>query len=123
MGLTDAAKRYGLNKVYDYLEKDPRTNLPKVMDFVDKVTPGDMMASQRATFRRVVNDPDNNWNKMICGLWDTVDTRIIKSAFQNFILNGSLMGWSKQEEMRKKYDCNIPGPSCWIPQAPATSIA
>lgn len=108
MGLTDAAKRYGLNKVYDYLEKDPRTNLPKVMDFVDKVTPGDMMASQRATFRRVVNDPDNNWNKMICGLWDTVDTRIIKSAFQNFILNGSLMGWSKQEEMRKKYDCNIP---------------
>lgn len=67
-----------------------------------------MMASQRATFRRVVNDPDNNWNKMICGLWDTVDTRIIKSAFQNFILNGSLMGWSKQEEMRKKYDCNIP---------------
>lgn len=40
MGLTDAAKRYGLNKVYDYLEKDPRTNLPKVMDFVDKVTPG-----------------------------------------------------------------------------------
>lgn len=108
MGLTDSAKRYGLNKVYEYLEKDPRTNMPKVMDFVDKVTPGDVMKSQRDTFRRVIADPDNNWNKMICSLWDDIDPRIIKAAFQNFILNGSLSGWSTQEEMRKKYDCNIP---------------
>jgi MoaA/NifB/PqqE/SkfB family radical SAM enzyme len=108
MGFTDAAKRYGLNKVYDYLEKDPRTNLPKVMDFVDKITPADMMKSQRDTFRRVINDQDNNWNKMICSLWDDIDTRVLKAAFQNFILNGSITGWSTQEDMRKKYDCNIP---------------
>lgn len=108
MGLTDTAKRYGLTKVYKYLEKNPRENLPKIMDFVDKVTPGDLMKSQRDTFRRVVNDPDNNWNQMLCNLWDTVDGHIIQQAFNNFILNGSLTGWARQEEMRKKYQCNIP---------------
>jgi MoaA/NifB/PqqE/SkfB family radical SAM enzyme len=108
MGLSDSAKRLGLNSVYKYLEKNPRENLPKVMDFVDKITPGDVMKSQRDTFRRVLNDPDNNWNKMICSLWDDIDHRVIKSAFTNFILNGSITGWQKQEEMRKKYQCNIP---------------
>ena len=27
----------GMRKVYDYLEKDPKTNLPKLMEMIDKV--------------------------------------------------------------------------------------
>ena len=29
----------GMRKVYDYLEKDPKTNLPKLMEMIDKVLP------------------------------------------------------------------------------------
>ena len=114
MGLTDTAKRYGLTKVYKYLEKNPRENLPKIMDFVDKVTPGDLMKSQRDTFRRVVNDPDNNWNQMLCNLWDTVDGHIIQQAFNNFIL---------RKRCARSINATSRGQSCLTRRAHATSIA
>ena len=31
-----------------------------------------------------------------------------EKAFENFALNAVLLGWKKEEELRKKYDCNIP---------------
>lgn len=108
MSIADSAKRFGFNRVYDYLDKDPRANLPKIMELVDKITPGDMMKTQRAAFRRVLADPDNNWNKMIMGLWDDIDPFILKKAFQNFIINGSITGWEQQQKMRKEHGCNIP---------------
>ena len=103
MSIADSAKRFGFNRVYDYLDKDPRANLPKIMELVDKITPGDMMKTQRAAFRRVLADPDNNWNKMIMGLWDDIDPLILKKAFQNFIINGSITGWEQQQKMRKEH--------------------
>lgn len=108
MSIADSAKRFGFNRVYDYLDKDPRANLPKIMELVDKITPGDMMKTQRAAFRRVLADPDNNWNKMIMSLWDDIDPFILKKAFQNFIINGSITGWEQQQKMRKEHGCNIP---------------
>ena len=30
----------------------------------------------------------------------------------NFFLNANIIGWPKQEENRKKYNCNIRGRSC-----------
>ena len=37
MTLMERAKKYGLDKAYDYLDKDPDTNIPKLMELVDKV--------------------------------------------------------------------------------------
>ena len=45
MGIVDKAKQAALTatvtKALDYLEKDPETNIPKIMEMVDKVTPDD----------------------------------------------------------------------------------
>lgn len=43
MGIVDKAKQAAIaatvTKALDYLEKDPETNIPKIMEMVDKVTP------------------------------------------------------------------------------------
>ncbi len=108
MGIVDSMKSLGLEKLFDYVEKDPAKNLPKIMEFADKITPGDVMGSQRAAMRRIVSDPDNNWNRMLCDLFAEIDEYVLRQAFQNFVVNGSLNGWTQQQKMREKYGCNIP---------------
>ena len=41
-------------------------------------------------------------------MWDDIDSHVLEKAFENFALNAVLLGWKKEEELRKKYDCNIP---------------
>lgn len=61
----DASK--GLQQACKYIGKDPETNIPKLMELVDKFA-GDSYQSQRDAIRKVVNDPDSNWFRLICSL-------------------------------------------------------
>lgn len=97
----------GLETAYRYLEKDPVQNLPKLMELVDRFA-GDAFAPQRDVVRRVVNDPENNWNRLLCSLWTDIDSEVLKKIFTNFLLNANFIGWEKQEKAREKYNCNIP---------------
>lgn len=93
-----------------YINKDPEKNVPKLMAYVDKLA-GDGPNSfpvQRAYIRDAVNNPDSNWYKMIMRIFHEVDIDIIKKVFSNFFVNANLMGWQKQDALRKKYNCNIP---------------
>ena len=58
MKIPDSLKRYGLAKVYDYLDKDPMNNMGKVMDLVNKFA-GDTLSLQREAFDKVINDKDS----------------------------------------------------------------
>ena len=37
-----------------------------------------------------------------------VDNDVLKATFENFLLNANIVGWPIQEDMRSKYNCNIP---------------
>lgn len=108
--MLDALKRVGISTVYDYLEKNPEKNLPKVMDWVDRFagTGPDSFPGQRAAVRNVIEDPDSNWYQMIMRILKDTDKDVVKKIFTNFILNASLDGWQTQAACRKKYNCNIP---------------
>ena len=107
MKIPDSIKRYGLTKVYDYLDKDPMTNMSKVMDMVNKFA-GDTLPDQRAAFDKVISDPDSCWYKLIEKVWTETDPDVLKTFFNNFMINANIVGWPHQEEMRAKYGCNIP---------------
>ncbi|MGI5858225.1 MAG: radical SAM protein, partial [Tepidanaerobacteraceae bacterium] len=108
MNVTDKIKSYGLRKVYDYLDKDPDNNIPKLMNWVDKFDRNNNFEVQRNVVRQVIENPDSNWYRLIKSLWTDIDSGVRRTIFENFILNASLIGWPKQEEYRKKYNCNIP---------------
>lgn len=57
----------GLQQACKYIDKDSETNIPKLMELVDKFV-GDSYQSQRDAIRKVVNDPDSNWFRLICFL-------------------------------------------------------
>ena len=102
--------KIGLKTAYGYIEKDPERNLPRLMEWVDRLA-GDgpnSFPEQRAAFRTVINDPDNNMHQLIINVFREVDNEVIKAVFENFFLNANIIGWPKQEELRAKYNCNIP---------------
>ena len=97
----------GLQQACKYIGKDPETNILKLMELVDKFA-GDSYQSQRDAIRKVVNDLDSNWFRLICSLWEDVDSEVLRKLFSNFIINANFYGWDIQEKARQKYGCNIP---------------
>ncbi len=110
MNTSSKVVQFGLKQAFSYIEKNPEKNMVKLMEFVDRLA-GDnpnTLPLQRAAFRKVVNDPDNNMYQLIVRVLKNTDTGVLKAVFQNFLLNAAVVGWQKQEEMREKYQCNVP---------------
>ena len=53
-------------------------------------------------------DKDNNWRQLVISLWTDIDPGVRTVLFENFILNGCLLGYQRQNEYKEKYNCNIP---------------
>ena len=107
MGIKGKISKTALNVAYNYLEKNPQQNMQKLMDLVDSVA-GDSFERQRNAFRKVVNDPENNMNKLMVDIMTNIDKEVMKTTFTNFFVNANLDGWKRQEAVREKYGCNVP---------------
>ncbi len=110
MRIRESFRKTALKTAFGYIEKDPEKNMLKLLDWVDKLAGDgpDSFEPQRKAFRHVLENPDNNMYKLIMDIFQTVDNDVLKTVFENFFLNANITGWPKQEEMRKKYGCNIP---------------
>ena len=110
MSIKNSVSAFAIHRALAYLEKDPETNLPKLMAMIDKFAGDDpnSFPKQREVIRKVINDPTDNWYKYIMNVVKNVDNDVLKTVFTNFIVNGNLIGWKRQEEIRQKYNCNVP---------------
>ena len=102
----NAAISVSLTKALEYLGKDPETNIPKVMNLVDKVAPDGWYEAQRGNIRRVIEEK-GNWYQLILRIWE-LDPGVRNAFFKNFIVNASLSGSALQEETMEKEGCNVP---------------
>lgn len=109
MGIKQSVTKTTINTALGYINNDPQKNLPRLMSFINTVMKGDTsFPGPRAAFTKVVNDPDNNMNLLLQNIFDDIDLDIIKTAFTNFIVNANIIGWEKQQDVRKEYGCNVP---------------
>ena len=108
MRVVDSIKKFGLEKAYDYLEKDPETNIPKVVSLLEKLDLTDAMARRLATVKEITENPENNWCQYIHNVWTDLDSGVLKQFFTNFVVNASFLGTKKMKAASEKYGCNIP---------------
>ncbi len=110
MNLSNRAVRLGLTTAFRFIGKDPDKNLPKLMRWVDRFAGegSGSFISQRQAFRNVIDDPNNSMHKLLWSLWEDIDEKVLKTIFQNFLVNANFVGWPRQEELRRRYNCNIP---------------
>ena len=110
MGIADSMKKAAFSTAFSYIGKNPEENAPKLMAWVDKFAGEgpDSFPAQRAAIRNVINDKNNNMHQLVMDIMKNTDPDVLKATFMNFFLNANIIGWPKQEENRKKYNCNIP---------------
>jgi len=99
---------FGIKKALGYLDDDPDTNIPKLLDWVDRLDKNDTLAGQRRVFHEVIDTPDNNWYRLMKSLWTDIDPDVRKTVFENFIVHSAAVGLHRQERNKEKYGCNIP---------------
>ena len=110
MEITAHLQKTALRTALSYIEKDPEKNVHKLMEWVDKAA-GDgphNLAGQREAFHKVLADPECGMYKLIMNVFHDIDNDIVKTLFENFIINANVIASPKQHACRAKYGCSIP---------------
>lgn len=107
-GFTGTAKSFAARKIVDYVAADPLRRLPQALEVIGALDKDNVLAPHRRAVASVVNDPDNNWNQLIRSMWDDIDLDVLKAFLENVIVNGSIVGYPKQQAAAKEHGCNVP---------------
>jgi MoaA/NifB/PqqE/SkfB family radical SAM enzyme len=107
MNVFTTMKRYGLNKAFEYLYKDPDAHIPELLDWADRFSKGEF-EGQRKAIRAACTDPEHPYYSYVHNLFKEIDEDVVTTIAINFFINANLVGWPIQEELRKKNSCNIP---------------
>ena len=108
MNAATTLKKFGLEQAFHYIYKDPDKNMLKIMDWADKFA-GDNFVSQRKTIREVITNPEHPYYSYVRRIFTDIAPHVTETLVVNFFINSGLVGWPKEEEMRKKYKnyCNF----------------
>ena len=107
MNASNTLKKLGIEQTFNYIYKDPNKNMEKLMDWADKFSKGDF-PSQRKAIREAIENPEHPYYSYVRKIFKEVDPNVAKTLAVNLFINAALIGWPKEEELREKYDCNIP---------------
>lgn len=108
MSMAESLKSYGLKKVLAYLDEDPDSNIPKVLDWVEKFDKDKVAKRQIDSVKNVIADKDGNWYKLVKSLYTDIDAGVRRTMFENFIINATIIGGHRQKKSREENNCNIP---------------
>ena len=105
MSIKTAIAKYGLGKIIDQLYEDPQKGMLTAIGWADKFSRGEFV-QQRATVRKIIENEDDPYNKMIRRMLTDIDRSVFEKILINFFVNANLASWPTLEENRKKYNCN-----------------
>lgn len=99
-------QEFAINKALNYVEGNPEENIPKLMEFADKLLPKGWYESQRSAIRTAIEEK-SNWYQLMLKVYE-LDPGVRKAFFQNFLFNASLKGSAIQNEAAEENNCNVP---------------
>ena len=108
MAIKENLQVAAIKQAYAYLDKDPDTNLPKLMELADKMDTANAFAAQRDAIRRAISNPGNNWYRLVRRLWDDVDDNVRKKLFENFVINANFLWAPRRRAAMEQHNCNVP---------------
>lgn len=108
MSVSTKIKAAAIKQVYDYLDKDPEQNIPKLMDKLSSLDSDGGIAGQLRTINKALNEPNSNWFNYIKSLWTDIDAGQRKALVNSAVVNASIIGNPTAIKLQEKYHCNIP---------------
>ena len=106
--VNERLEAFGLKKVLDYLDNNPQENVPKAISWLRKFDKDNFYKYAYDMISEFMTDPNNNWNRLITGLYTDIDDSVRRKMFQNLIINSAILGLRRKGKIEAKYDCNVP---------------
>lgn len=106
--IVDQFKAFGMRRVLNYLDADPDENIPKIIDWVEKIDRDGHVSSKLEGVKDIIEDTEGHWYKLINSFYTDIDEGVRKKLFENFLINSAMLGLEKEKQAREKYDCNVP---------------
>ena len=106
MNASERMKRAALNKLIDYIVKDPEGHVDVIMDMLEPLVPESLFPEQRKAFRTSF-EQKNNWYELVMKALH-LNEEVVPSLLKTFLVEANLLAWPKQEKARSEYGCNIP---------------
>jgi MoaA/NifB/PqqE/SkfB family radical SAM enzyme len=107
-GLMDGLRTLGVRLALSYLDRNPDKNIPRILDLLIKCGDNEHVAPKARAVRAMLDDPNNNWYRLIRSLWTDIDTGVRRTLFTNAVINAAVVGLRRQASARTKYGCNVP---------------
>ena len=108
MSIKSNLQAIGLKKAYEYIDRDPKNNLPKISEFLNHFVPSGILDGQLDAIKSVLSNPESNWYKYVMSVWTDIDSGIRQKIFENFVINACLKWGDVNEDLQAKHNCNIP---------------
>ena len=102
----DNMKRIALDKLVDYIMKDPQGRTDAIMDMLEPLLPTSLFPEQRKAFRSAF-EQKNNWYQLIMKVLG-MNEEVMPDLVKTFLVEANFLAWPKQEEARNRNECNIP---------------
>ena len=106
--IKETVTAFGLKQVLSYLDKDFEHNAPKVLDWLIAHDKGNGVTSEAVQVKEALEDPTNNWSRLVRSLYTDIDDGVRRRLFENFVINNCMIGTPRQFKNAEKYDCNVP---------------
>lgn len=96
------------NRMVDYIYKDPKKNIPRLINFAKRVTGNQFPESTFSKPLEILNDDTNVWNRYLFDGLEDIDHEQFKSIALTFGIDLGLIGTATLRKKREEEHCNIP---------------
>ena len=97
----------GIKSVLKMLHSNPEKAIPRLLKIVNMVGKK-LFPSQLKIINEYMSGPDKNVYQLVMRALNQLDPDVLDNVLMNFYFNINVKGWAKQNELRAKYQCNIP---------------
>ena len=97
----------GIKSVLKMLHSNPEKAIPRLLKIVNMVGKK-LFPSQLKIINEYMSGPDKSVYQLVMRALNQLDPDVLDNVLMNFYFNVNVKGWAKQNELRAKYQCNIP---------------
>ncbi len=97
----------GIKSVLKMLHSNPEKAIPRLLKIINMVGKK-LFPSQLKIINEYMSGPDKNVYQLVMRAFNQINPDVLDNILMNFYFNVNVKGWAKQNELRVKYQCNIP---------------
>ncbi len=97
----------GIKSVLKMLHSNPEKAIPRLLKIINMVGKK-LLPSQLKIINEYMSGPDKNVYQLVMRALNQINPDVLDNVLMNFYFNVNVKGWAKQNELRAKYQCNIP---------------